>query len=224
MKRLILIISASICWLGCGNGISDQKANIRIVNAVPDIDAVDVFIDESLDFPGLEYLGSTGYFEVTEGSRSLRINEANSFTSLISRELSINGDIDYTVLVTDNAINAKEVVARDDNDPPESGRVKLRFIHVAPKLKSVDVYISDPSTGIESLTPSIEDVSFKEVSKYLQSLEGTYRIRITLSNKKEIVADSGSVALGADQIRSVLIAAAPNGAAPYKIILLNDRN
>ena len=105
------------------------------------------------------------------------------------------------------------------------GQVKVRGINVSAATGPVAVYLTSATDDISSATPTIPALVFGAVSPYVLVPPGNYRIRLTpVGNPSEILADAGSVVLGAGSVRTLLVTDAPGGGLPTTLSVIVDNN
>lgn len=220
MRRLSIFLLLSF-FVGCGNeGI--PQARIRAINASPDTSSIDVYDGDGVIFDGVDYSRNTEYQTLEAESHDLKITFNDSFTTFFDSSKSLRGDTDYTLILYDFQDVAAGVLLRDENDKPPSGQAKIRIIHAAPSLDGVDLYITRAGESLDSQTATLEDIRFREVSDYLQSISGDYRVRVTERNNQNVLADSGDIAIGGGRTYTMLLLDHRGGGEPYEISVIVD--
>jgi hypothetical protein len=110
----------------------------------------------------------------------------------------------------------------DENTPPSGNILKIRVVHSAPSAPAVDVYVTAPGAYINTATPTLPNVVFKDYSDFLEILEGDYQIRVTTAGSKVPVFDSGTVTLDAGSIFTAVAVDATGGASPIGLVVLTN--
>jgi hypothetical protein len=200
MKKLLLatfLAALTLSLAACGD--DDGKAQLRVVHASPDAPNVDVSVDGKVVLTNVPY----GTASVTS---------------------SFKDKAAYTILAANLVASIEPVALTDDNTPPTSGNVKVRIVHGAPSAGPVDVYVTAPGDDLAAATPTLSAVPFKAASDYLSVPAGSYEIRVTVAGTKTVAIDSGTVALTAGQIRTVVALDAVGGGAPFSALVLADLN
>jgi hypothetical protein len=221
------IILVSLLFLACGcasDSESDGDTLLRVVNAAPDAAAVDVYLEEDLFIENRPYLVDADYDRLRSGSRLLRVTVANSFTNLVNGTSFFDNDTDYTLVVMGRVNDSVGVLLQDDNSSPNSDRARLRLFNaISASSADVDVYITEPGAPLSGRLPNVEDLNPRDSSPYLESLAGTYQIRVTPRDSLDIVVDSGPLVLREGQVRTFIIADRLGAGAPYQLLALRDR-
>lgn len=143
------LVFAAVLLNACGSG----HAQARFVAASPDAPNVDFLIDgailaSNLAFPSM----NGGYLSVAAGNRTIEVRQSGTTTDLVnaSNVDFINHD-QYTLFFTGLTSANNQTVSQvpDDNSPPTSRNVKLRFFHASPSAPGggggtggrVDIYV-----------------------------------------------------------------------------------
>jgi Domain of unknown function (DUF4397) len=175
----LALASLSFFAMSCG---SASKAQVRILNAIPDSSQSGLDVDVNgtkvttapLIFPGFQ--PATGYFSVASGSDSFQAFLTGT-TTIVTQPISVSlSSTTYTEIATGfvngSGVNGPTFVSiTDNNTAPTAGNVEFRVINASPSSPGglVDVYIVPPGTDILGLAPTISGLSFTQGSTY-QSL------------------------------------------------------
>lgn len=176
------------------------------------------------------------YYPVYVGSRQLTSQRTRDplstdpVVNVLTQQLTVAANTDYTVLAVGAAPAIEGVVITDDNTAPAAGQVKLRVINAAPTLAAVDVYIT-PTTAtlpaLTTLTPTFTNVAYKAASGYASLAAGNYTVRLTTAGTKNSVAPAAGVATGAltaGAIRTIVAVTPVAGTAnTATLTVLSDR-
>ena len=223
----VAALAATALLLGCSD---DDKtgpngtAQVRVVHGSPDAPAVDVLVDGQEVLSDVTYQQSSPYLSVPAGTRNIRVNAANSTTTVINASAALTKDYAYTVIATNLLASIEPLVLEDDLAAPAAGNIKLRLVHGAPNVGQVDIYITAPGADLATATPNLTAVPFKGASDYLEVPAGNYQVRITPTGTKTVAIDTGALTLAAGQIRTAIAVEAPGGGGPLGALLLADRN
>jgi hypothetical protein len=221
----VITVLAVLFTLGCGSSSSSSTAQLRIMNASPQQQDLNLLLDNNNFQTGVVYASSTAYASEPAGTHSAQIQQAGSNASLVTQSIAVTGGSYYTILAVEPAFNSSDVgmtLITDDNSAPASGNFKLRIINASPDLGNFDAYIVAPGTDLASVSPGISNLAFQAPSGYQSLTAGNYEIYITLPNQKVISVDSGQLTFSAGQIRTVVILDNPGGG--YSSALVADLN
>jgi Domain of unknown function (DUF4397) len=206
--------------VSCG-GSDDDQGSIRVLHGSPDAPAVDLLIDDQIAADGLTYTNATGYIDIDEGQRDIKVNLNGTSDTVINAGLDIEKDQDYTLIATNRAASL-ETIFLQDNDDTESGISKVRVVHGAPSAPAVDVYVTSPNADLNASQPVLSGVPFKAASDYLSVPAGDYQVRVTVAGTKTVAIDTGTLSLAPEENYTAVALDAQGGGAPFQVKLLND--
>ena len=219
---LVAAAFTAACHDDTSSGIGQGR--LRIVHASPDAPDLAVVVDGDTVVSDLAYLGSSEYLELPAAGHVMQVADASADTTLIDRDVTIADGVDYTIVVGDTLRSLKALVLTDDNSTPPAGTIRVRAIQGAPHAGAVDVYVTDPGADLTLTGPLASDVRFGQVLPYVQTNSGTYQVRVTQTDSKDVLIDSGALTLQNDQIRTVIAVEAAGGGEPFDFLVLNDRD
>ncbi|MGE0353251.1 MAG: DUF4397 domain-containing protein [Gemmatimonadales bacterium] len=231
MKRAGLFALGFVMALGvtaCSdddNGTNpNQDARVRVVHASPDAPNVDVLVEGAVVLSDVPFKAGSTYLSVPAGMRNFQVRVAGTSTTVINVTPTLMAGEDYTVIAKDTVGSIGVLLLNDDNAAPAAGNVRVRLIHGAPSAPTVDIYVTAPGTDLNNETPTLTGVPFEGVSNYLEVPAGNYQVRITPTGTKTVAIDTGTLALGAGQVRTAIAVDNTGGGAPFGAVLLADLN
>jgi hypothetical protein len=204
----------------------DSGADLRVVHAVADAPAVDVFVDGATT-PAVDMLSFgevAGYINIAEGAHTVTVaaDADNSVVVIDNAAVDLGIGMSYSVLavgsLTDNMIEPLVLVEQTRRVATEA---KLTVTHAAYSAPEVDVYLTE-SADITDATPVLEDVPFMASSGSIKVTPGTYTISVTVANTKDVAIGPLDVTLNASGIYSVTAVDGVGGGSPFGVILLDD--
>jgi hypothetical protein len=201
LAMIAMIASFTLFTTGCGD---DGSARLRVVHASPDAPNVDVLVDSKAVLTNVAYATASQYLASRDGSHKIEVRATGASQDVINATVNLANRKDYTVLAVDLLANITALVLTDDNTPPAAGQIKLRLVHASPSAGNVDIYVEAPGTDINTVSPTLTNVAFKDASTYLSVPAGSYEVFITQTTTKNIAFDSGSLAISAGQIRTAV--------------------
>jgi hypothetical protein len=194
IKNLAAIfVMASLVIVGCSDDDNDnpttpalEKANVKVVHASPDAPGVDLLVDNNIAGSNLTFPNNTGYLEVEEGTRNVKVNVTGTSTTVIEADLAISGNTNYSVFAVDAVANLSPLVIVDDLSAPASGNAHVRFIHLSPDAPAVDITTTDG-------TVVFGDYSFKEYTAFTPLPAGSYDLQVRLAGTDTVVLELSGI-------------------------------
>lgn len=227
--KLAVFLMLSTALIGCSDNddeftiVPEQTASIRVLHASPDAPNVDVLVDDQVVLSDVPYKAASEFLLVERGSRNIKVNATGTSTTVIDANLDLVRDSFTTVVATNFLAKIEPLVLPDEGSPPSGSALRVRVLHSSPSAPPVDVYVTAPGTDITAEAPTLSNVAFQSFSDFLEIPEGDYQIRLTVAGDKTPVYDSGSTALAAGSIFTVVaVDAASGGTSPVSLVLLTN--
>ena len=160
--------------------------SLRFVQAMPGAPNVDFFIEDQRRLENFGYGRFSNYFTVDSGERNARLFEAGTAIQIVDRRLNYENGRVYTMLAMGRRDNEGErELIRFDNDtnqPLNSDKTSLRFVHASPGAPNVNVCF----TGTDDCR--VVGLSFKQASGYVELDPSTYSFDVRLTDNSQRVA------------------------------------
>ncbi|GAB4509474.1 MAG: hypothetical protein OHK0046_04520 [Anaerolineae bacterium] len=149
----------------------DDSGFVRIVHAVPDAPAVDIYVDEVLAIPALDFGEVTEHLRLPAGSYAVELRVAGEDTSLLEANLDVEAGSAVTVLAQGTADTLGVNVVTDDVSGISAESALLSVINTIPGDSTVTVALADGTVIAEgiaadeisetvSIDPTTQDVTF----------------------------------------------------------------
>jgi Domain of unknown function (DUF4397) len=206
--------------------VKEPRTSLRAVHLSSDAPAVDVLLDNKRVVRGLNFSEDSSFAKVAAGKVGVKVNAANTATSVISANLDLPANKAVSVVALDKLATIQAAVIVDDGNAPAAGKGKLRVLHAATGVPAVDVYLSAPDAALPA-DAAIKGIEFKSAvpasgAAALEVASGAYRVRLTLAGKKDVVYDSGPFQVKArdDLIAAAVLPKAGSPAQPSPVDLL----
>ncbi|TMW73499.1 DUF4397 domain-containing protein [Alteribacter natronophilus] len=225
MKKWILICTliaiTAVCMAAgpvsaaAGDG---SDAFVRAVHASPDAPAVDIYLDKERVLENVNFKDISSYLPLKAGSYSLRIFAAGANPKkedpVIEKNVEVAAGSAYTLAAV-GPLNQIDLVAVSDQLEPSEGKAKLRAAHFSPDAPAVDIAAA-PDTIL------FENVSFPQVSDYLEVDGESYNIEIRPTGSQEAVFQVPNVALEEGAVYSAFAVGLLEGEPGFDLILVKD--
>lgn len=210
---------------------STANTELRAIHASSDAPNVDVIVNGSTVLTDVPYETASAFLSIPAGTTTLMVNPTGTSTSVIDTTVALAAHQQYTAVVVGLAENSapeaeqiQAVLVDDPGNAPASGNVKVRVVHGATGVPTVDIYVTAPGVSLPS-SPTIPGLAYTAVapasgSKALELTGGSYEIRATVTGdqSKTVVFDSGVVSLPANA--DLLITAIPaSGVSPVSLLV-----
>ena len=205
-KRQLLalaVIPAVLAACGGSDDSFDDRADIadpkvRLVHAVPGGPRVSLFRDDqaqAADVTAMAYKGASNYFDTERGDHTWEVRTAtNPAVSLGSQRFETHTGNRYTLIVVPNSGSVSEVVMIADpyNKSVTSDDARIRVFNAAFNTPQFDVYLTAPTTNINTVGPTLGGVSYKEAvpASGADSIDiegGNYVLRLTAPGSKTVL-------------------------------------
>jgi hypothetical protein len=140
--------------------IPELLSSFAVINAVPR-DTFHVTLDNQLHTGAVIASGNastshsgvtTIYLPTVAGTKTLGLSRDTGKTNFMTQSVTLETGVSQTFVVVGEASNRKVVRLRDDLTNPETDRVKVRFLHLAPTTAAVDVTFARGTTDSVTLT------------------------------------------------------------------------
>jgi len=227
MKKMFGMLAA-VCLLATAG----WAQRVRVVHASPDAPAVDIYVDGQMALSGIPFGEYTDYVDLPGGQRTFSVFVAGTNTRVADVTAFLTPNLDYTVLAMGFATGGKSpsfrlMLLTDFNSEPIEGFAKVRVIHAAPSAPAVDIYWTKPFLALRGQLPVLTNVPFGAASNYLTVPTGKaaqYQARVAVAGTQTVAINSGRLILNSQEVRTIIAVDNEGGGAPFRAIVLRDRN
>lgn len=182
-KRTLLGLMASLpmssVLTACGGSDSNGGASVRLVNASPGYDSLDLYVEDTLEISGVEFGTASSFNDVTSGDVTTALTRNGSATELLTQTRSFSKDKSYSVVAYGWEGDLKSVAILEDEDAADSGESSISILHTATDAGSLDIYLTGEDDDLDSSTPVASSVDGGSRSSFNTVDAGTYRLRVT---------------------------------------------
>jgi hypothetical protein len=194
-RSLFLIPMVALLAAGCSDEESPPGqqqtplTNIRVLHLSPTAPAVDVFANQGAApvVESLDYLSGTDYLSIPAGSYDFDVAAAGQPASaavLSVPDLALAAGKFYTAVAFDELSAIKPLAIEDDFTGLADGNIRVRAIHVASGVGTVDIW-NLPAAGAAAKLYS--DVPFGGVGEYIDLPAGAYTLGLDVD--KDMIPD-----------------------------------
>ena len=190
MRQFALLSTATLVGFvglqGCGD---DETVNppllndseVMFIHGAADGGTVDIVVDDEVVASNLA-LGdvTTGYLDVDEGSRRIRVTPpANLAGAIFDETFDFDETKHYSAFVVTDSVGTPDILYFvDDLSEPATGEAHIRLVHLSPDHGLLKMGFAGSQRG----GPVQDSVNFMDNTSFFQVVEpGTYNIRVTPS-------------------------------------------
>jgi Domain of unknown function (DUF4397) len=202
-----------------------DQALVRVVNAVPGTPAVDITADKAPVATELPYASVTPYKAVPATVDDFAVTVAGQQNGpvLAQNSEAIMSGKHYTLVAfpgkaDENGRTTEKVdlqVVTDDIVTPEAGKARVRIVHAAADIDTVNVYARG---GKDSL---FDGVDFREATGY-KDVDPTITTLELKSAAGQVVA-SPAVSVEAGKSYTIVVAGRAHGSPALQALIIEDR-
>lgn len=199
MKKFIVSLSVvSLLFTACKKeDDAPAQARVMVTHASPNAPGVDLLIDDNkVNTAALTFPNSTGYLNVTAGTRNVKVNAAGTTTSVINANVNFEANKNYSVFAC-NTLTAIEAVVLEDNlATPAAGKAHIRVVHLSPDAPTVNVGVAGSTANV------FTNLSFKQSTAFTPVDAGNYTFEVRVASNNA-VAISIPATLAAGKIYTI---------------------
>ncbi len=154
---------------------------VRILHAVPNAPNVDIYVDDTLFVNDLAYGEYNDYLPLPEGKYKITLYVAGTINApLISKGLAVNADTYLTIAIIGTLDSIGIAGSVDADTAMIQDKAMMRFAHLSPDAPAVDITLPDD-------TVIFGDVSFKEMTPYIDVLPMEYTLQVRVAGTSMVV-------------------------------------
>jgi hypothetical protein len=206
LKNLLILPILAIgilAFTGCSDDENNMvtptpvtTAKVLVTHASPDAPGVDLLVDNMIAGSNLTFPNSTGYLDVTSGTRNIKVNVTGTSTTALQANLTLDANKNYSVFAVNNVSSIEAIVLEDNLAAPASGKAHVRFLHLSPNAPAVDITLTDG-------TVVFGNKAFKEYTAFTPLDAGTYNLQVRLAGTSTVVLDLPNITLSNGKIYTV---------------------
>lgn len=176
---------------------NDKYSLIRFLHAVPRGVPVDVYLNGSLFFNRILFTHFSPYIYVPEGTYDVSVFPTMTKENpLLRQSIQVKDNELCTLAMTGYYNDLELLLIPEDKEPGSKDNSKLRVVHLSPNV--LDLNILANSKVIFS------DVSFREVTDYIEMSPQFYQIDVELSVNNRLLR-SNRLAVNRNRIYTLYI-------------------
>ncbi|GIK64249.1 MAG: hypothetical protein BroJett018_20430 [Chloroflexota bacterium] len=202
---------------------STDTVLLRFVHALPDAEAVDVYVNDGLVVPALAYGQATPHLAFPVGDYTLALRPAGSdvadaaiFSQSFNLAASRTGYRQNTAVIqADEGGNPALAIYFDDLDPATLGFARMHLIHAVAGVAPIDLQRTDGA-------PILQGVTFNQVSGSVNLPVGNYDLVVTATGDtpENALLAVGNIEVNTNLLYTVIVIGTASGdPAPAALVL-----
>ncbi|MCI3927210.1 DUF4397 domain-containing protein [Paenibacillus sp. TRM 82003] len=175
-----------------------DTARVRAIHAMPDVEAIDVYLNGRRLMRGISYKAATDYFTVPAGAYRVELYRAGQTTAPIAvREVHAAAGASYTFAGAGEGAEVGLFAYADQPFAPASA-VRLRFLHLGSGAPAVDGMTAEWG-------PLFRGMRFAQATPYATVAPGAYDVELLAAGTNESVLTIPNLRLSAGVAYTVAV-------------------
>ena len=196
------------------------QALVRVINATPGTNAIDVFADDQKVFQSVSFKSVTPYKELSDSRHTFRVRQAgkDSDQPIAENSEGLSGGRHYTILVMPGTNNKTTISVLNDNITGTSpDKAEVRVIHAAPDAGEVDVV---DKSGNKKL---FSGVNFERETNYMavDPTKTTLEVRPEGQDKSVLTVPNANFEKG--KYYTIVVTGNEKGTPKLQAVLIEDQ-
>lgn len=158
------------------------RSMVRLVNAVPADQRIDVSGNDRTVFSSIEYKAVTAYQEIGDNQVTFRLRRAGRDSVLNQNRETLTDGSRYTIVTLPGEHGELGMRILKDEVGPDSGTARLRIINAAPDIGKIDVAILGQKEPLFSGVAYAGEADYKDVAPGTITLD----VRSDLKNRRPV--------------------------------------
>ncbi|WP_170109484.1 DUF4397 domain-containing protein [Melghirimyces profundicolus] len=180
-----------------------QQSRFRVLHAIPDAPAVDVYVDGRRVASNLSFGRYTDYLPTTPGRHRVELTRAGTRNPILTQTIAVPMRDYLTIAAIDSArgprVEPELAIYEDDpRTPPQKSRV--RFIHLSPDAPAVDVFAA---RGRAAYQPLFRNVSYRTSTDYRTLNPGQYNLAVRAAGTNNTLLTVPNINLQANRAYTI---------------------
>ncbi|HJP95133.1 MAG TPA: DUF4397 domain-containing protein [Pyrinomonadaceae bacterium] len=197
-----------------------DQALVRVINAAPGANAIDVFADDQKVFESVSFKSVTPYKELSDNRHTFRVRQAgkDSDQPIAENSEGLSGGRHYTILVMPGTNDKTTVSVLSDNITGTSpDKAEVRVIHASPDAGEVDVV---DKSGNKKL---FSGVNFERETNYmaLDPTKTTLEVRPEGQDKAVLTVPNANFEKG--KYYTIVVTGTQKGTPKLQALMIEDQ-
>lgn len=193
-------------------------SHIRLLHAVPNVPAVDIYANGNLIARNLNYRQFTEYFAIPGGNYNIIVFPAGqTANAILNTTISIPGGSIFTITVTGMIPSVTLLPVEDPRMPIPPGKLMIRFVHLSPNTPNVDV-------AIQSGAVIFRNIGYQGITQYVPVDPGTYTFNLMIAGTGQRILYVPNIRLAGGRFYTIYAIGLAVGTPPLQVLIPLDGN
>jgi hypothetical protein len=161
----------------------EGKSLVRLVNAIPAKQGIDVSGGDRTVFTDIGYKSVTPYAEIRNNMVKFRLRATGSDSALANNSEAMTDGYRYTIVALPGEKGEPQMRVLRDEVVTDSGKARIRVINAAPDIGSIDVAMQGQKDPIFGGVKYGSEAGYKDIDP----VNGSIEIRSDLKTRKPLL-------------------------------------
>lgn len=220
---LAAVCLTALILTACGkNNSNNSNAQMRVVNAFSQANALDVSVNAKPVVSSLPFQSTSQYIDVDSGSQITIVSVTGASTALINTTYNLGSNTKYSYIIYGPQTAVAAQLLTDSFNDPGDGFFSVRLVNAAAGPGALDLYLTAPGADLTATAPVVANIGYASASLFLPVTKGTnFEIRITPAGTKDVVYD-GVPQTFAEHQGATIVALGKGSGKLVNVVLLRE--
>jgi Domain of unknown function (DUF4397) len=188
---LAALCLTSLILTGCSkNSSNSSNAQMRVINAFSQANAIDVSVNAKPVVGGLAFQSNSQYADVDSGSQTAIVSVTGASTALVNTIYNLGSNTKYSYIIYGPQTAVGALLLIDSFNDPGDGFFSVRFVNTAAGPGALDLYLTAPGADLTATAPVVANISYASGSLFIPvAIGANFEIRITPAGTKDVIYD-----------------------------------
>jgi hypothetical protein len=220
LVTILLVAMLPVMFDGCKSSVTiPPDAKFYLINASPDSESLDFFLDKSGLVSDIVYSEDTGYFSTSPGIHDLVFRKVGTSNDLINVNMSLTAGQPYSIFAIDSVNKLRPVAVVDSTAVPAGDTAKVRLLNFCINSPSlIAEFFVDTSVVLSYSSRTFNDQN-SNTSQTLFSKIGarTYTLNLRRSSDAALITSFSNMQFSPGKIYTVYLKGSYNSLNPGSI-------
>jgi hypothetical protein len=189
-----------------------------LINASPDSDSLDFFLDGAPVKSNLGYGQDSGYFSTSPGLHDMQFRKAGTQNILINVNISLTAGEPYSIFAIDLLNKLRPAAVSDTASAPLLDTAKLRFLNFCVGSSALNAEFKNATDSLEYSSRSFNDQGSSAANTLFQKIKaGTYELNLINPVDSLTLISFPNITFSAGKIYTLYLKGVYNDTSAYPI-------